>query len=235
MTPTVTRTPSPSRTATPTNTIIITPTFTPTATHTSTPTHTPTSTATPTSTPTNTATPTSTPGSSITFYRAINVNGPALALDGNPYEAGTAANFTTNGVAYDTEGGALIPTTDPVRSQMLSTSMYYWALNMTMSAVPNGTYDVYVYVYSSWPQSYTLSLQGQQIYATSDSGPTGTWQKIGPFTTTVTNGTINLTSGGNIVHISGIEVWQHAPAPTFQPPTNTRTRTPTRTPIGAGT
>jgi hypothetical protein len=146
-------------------------------------------------------------------------------LDGNQYEAGTAANFTTNGYVFNTQGGALIPTTDPVRSQMLSTSVYHWALNMTMSAVPNGTYSVYVYVYSSWPQSYTLSLQGQQVYSNGNSGPTGTWQKVGPFTANVTNGTINLTSGGNIVHVSGIEVWlpqdEGVAAPTFQPPTAT--------------
>jgi CSLREA domain-containing protein len=235
-TPTATPTSTATSTATYTDTPTETATVTPTATATLTYTPSETSTATPSNTPTSTATSTATPGSSITFYRAVNVNGPTLVLDGNQYEAGTAANFTTNGTPYDTQGGALIPATDPVRSQMLSTSVYHWALNMAMNAVPNGTYDVYIYVYSSWPQSYTLSLQGQQIYANANSGSTGTWQKLGPYPINVANGTINLTSGGNIIHVAGIEVWQHnVPTPTFQPPTNTRTRTPTRTPIGGGT
>jgi chitinase len=212
-TPTDTNTPTntPTNTATPTNTN--TPTNTPTPTSTNTPTNTPTNTATPTSTntPTNTPTPTSTntpTPAGPTFYRGINLNGPALVIDGNAWQGKNAPNYSTNGFLYNGQGEAQHPPTDPVRRQMLGTSVYHWSLNLRMTAVPNGAYDVYIYVYSSWPQGYTLFLQGQQIYSIADSGPTGTWLKLGPYPANVTNGRIVLTSSGDIVHVSGIEVWR---------------------------
>ena len=234
--------PVPTSTPTRTNTRTITPggptltpTNTPTRTNTATITNTPTNTATATNTFTPTITPT--PGNT-TFYRAINVNGPALTIDGNPWEAGTAPNFTTNGELFDAQGGGMLPPTDPARTQMLSRSVYHWALNMVMSAVPNGTYDVFIYVYSSWPQGYNLKLQGTQVYSVADSGPPGTWLKLGPFPLIITGGTINLTSGGDIVHVSGLEVWRHNTGPTAtntNVPTNTSTATNTGTPTGTNT
>jgi hypothetical protein len=219
-------TPTPSRTPTRTNTRTPSRTLTRTSTRTNTPTHTitptPSSTNTPTETPTNTATATDTATAtptptftatftptplSPTFYRGINLNGPALVIDSNPWQGKNAPNYNTNGFPYDGQGEAQLPPTDPVRRQMLGTSVYHWSLNLTLRAVPNGTYDVYIYVYSSWPQGYTLYLQGQQIYSIADSGPTGTWLKLGPYTTNVTNGNLAVTSSGDIVHISGIEVW----------------------------
>jgi hypothetical protein len=82
-----------------------------------------------------------------------------------------------------------------------------------MSAVPNGLYDVYVCTISSWPQSYSLALQGKPVFSNPDSGITGTWLKLGPWPAQVTDGKIRLTSNGNIVHIAGIEVWRRNAAP----------------------
>jgi hypothetical protein len=215
---TPTRTATATRTPTRTSTPRTTSTPTRTATRTSTPTHTATSTSTPlaTSTPTRTATstpaPTNTPSSgSSTFYRAIDVNGLAITLDGNAWTANNgAANFTMNGSALSNEWLDLSPSTDAVRAAMLTTWRQHWAFDIAMSNVPNGTYEVYIYVVSDWtnpdPPTATFQLEGEPK-GTYTQGAGGTWQKLGPYTATVTDGTLNITAGG-LVNISGLEVWR---------------------------
>ena len=105
-------------------------TFTPTAANTNTPTMTLTSgPSTPTSTLTNTATPALTSGA---FYRAINLGGNALVIDGNNWEADTAPNFATTGTAADSATWqALNPSTDANRTAMIQTFRFGWNPTLT--------------------------------------------------------------------------------------------------------
>ena len=83
------------------------------------------------------------------FYRGINVNGAALSIDGNSWQAsGGDANFTftTDGGTFVNQGITLIPTTDANRATMIRSSIFGRA-NLTISSIPNGTYDIYVYVW----------------------------------------------------------------------------------------
>ncbi|MCC7451116.1 MAG: hypothetical protein IT324_27130, partial [Anaerolineae bacterium] len=212
-----------------------TPTFTPTGTlPTNTPTRTPSNT--PTSTPTHTATgtQTSTPvPANLTFYRAINFNGPALTIDNNTWEGSTAPNYTTNGYGTCDQTSVLIPSTDANRATMLRCAIVQNGLTVTMRNVPNGTYDVSFYVWENdWPQIYSLYLQGQLVVDNYNSVSGGHWAHLGPWTVSVTDGTINLTSTGWVSNLSGMEVWSRNTATTGTP---TSTPTPSNTPLVTGT
>ncbi|WP_226164242.1 hypothetical protein, partial [Hymenobacter terricola] len=67
-----------------------------------------------TTTPTTPTTP-STPTASR-FYRAINLHGGALTIDGNAWEASTTGNYAVNGSGYGNQGQALTPATDASRA-----------------------------------------------------------------------------------------------------------------------
>jgi hypothetical protein len=216
-------------TATPTNT----PTATPTpGGPTATPTHTPTASNTPTASSTPTATPTS--GSGTSFYRAINLNGPALTIDGNAWQASTAANYTTNGTGQCNEWLTLSPATDANRATMLKCWVQHWAQALTLQSVPNGTYDTYLYVMQDWddpsPETFTVVVEGQ-TGGSWTPGAAGSWTKLGPFRRTISDGTLNVTTGGT-ANFAGVEVWSVGSAATSTP---TSTNTPTSTPTSTAT
>ena len=143
-----------------------------------------------------------------TFYRAINLNGPALVIDGNNWQSSTgASNFSFFGAPYANQNITLIPATDANRANMIR-SIFWYTPNVTISAVPAGNYLVYVYVWEdNSPITYSLSVEGAVVQPNYNSGPGGTWRKLGPFPVTVNDGTINVSANHIEANLSGIEVW----------------------------
>jgi membrane protein implicated in regulation of membrane protease activity len=184
----------------------------PSSTSTATPEPSATATAVPSATATATATATSEPGSVITtFVQGVNLNGAAVQIDGNTWTASAdTANFSSNGWNGNNPWMTLNPATDAGRTTMLHTWQQYWAFDIAISNLPANTYEVYVYTVESWdnpnPDGVSLNLEGQQVDAyTSDSGK-GAWTRRGPYTVVLSDGTLNLTSGG-LENIAGIEIW----------------------------
>ncbi|WP_310397999.1 PKD domain-containing protein [Hymenobacter sp.] len=157
---------------------------------------------------------------SYAFYRAVNLNGPAVTLDGHAWAGATAPNYTTNGTPYANQAVPLLPTTDAARATMIRDVVYGNNLSFAMTALPAGTYQMYAYVWEdNNPETFSLSVNGQVVLTDYNSGPAGTWQKLGPFTTTVTGGTLQLTIAGGDANLSGVELWkQTGTPPANQPP-----------------
>ncbi|MDU0369165.1 Ig-like domain-containing protein [Hymenobacter endophyticus] len=152
-----------------------------------------------------------------TFYRAINLNGAATTLDGNAWQASSAGGYTTNGTTFANQGVTLTPATDAARAQMIRSSVYARNLTFTMTSVPNGTYEVYAYIWEdNAAQTVSIALNGQTVQSNLNTGAAGSWKKIGPFTTSVTNGTLTLTSSGGDLNLSGVEVWRKSSGTAFQ-------------------
>ncbi|HEX6223084.1 MAG TPA: putative Ig domain-containing protein, partial [Chryseolinea sp.] len=146
-----------------------------------------------------------------TFYRAVNMNGPALVIDGNNWISSTGApnfSFTTNRGTFSSQGIALIPPTDANRAAMIRSSVWGGTINLNMTGVPSGNYQVWLYVWEdNNPEIYSISLEGSVVLSNFNSGTTGMWSKLGPYQATITDGAINVTSSGGHANISGIEVW----------------------------
>jgi glucose/arabinose dehydrogenase len=144
-----------------------------------------------------------------TFYRAINLNGPALSIDGNNWEASaTAPNFSMAGAPFASPNSTIVPATDANRASMIRSSL--WAQpNLTVSAVPPGTYQVFVYVWEdNSPVTYSILLEGNVVQGNYNSGSAGTWRKLGPFSTTINDGNIMVSSTDTHANFSGVEIWR---------------------------
>ncbi|GAB2867598.1 beta strand repeat-containing protein [Hymenobacter ruber] len=160
---------------------------------------------------TATFTATTTGGTGLTFYRALNINGNALVLDGQNWEAATgAANFTVTGTRFANQNVTLNPATDALRASMIRSSVYGPSIDATLRNVPAGTYAVYAYVWEdNSPETFDVRVQGQVVLANYNSGPAGRWSLLGPYTATVTgNGTLVLSTSGGYANLSGVEVWR---------------------------
>ena len=195
-----------------------------------------------TATPTATATATQAPGTSG-FYRAVNFGGPALTIDGNNWEADGAPGVSINGYSSCKPSMVLNPATDANRTTMLR--CYRWNQNLTVSMAntPNGSYDVYLYVVDedAYPQTFGVTIEGQQVANNLSTGANGQWQRLGPWRVNLTDGTINLAiTGDGWNAFPGIEVWSvggstpNTATPT-QTATNTATNAPTQTPTATAT
>lgn len=162
----------------------------------------------------------SAPGSQ-TFYRAINLNGPALIIDGNNWEANaSAAGFSYTGAAlFSDPTVTLQPATDANRTTMIRSSMWGGNVGLSLAGVPAGTYQVYVYVWEdNFPETFSISVEGTVVQSNYNSGPAGTWRKLGPFTIALTDGTINVGATGGIANLSGLEIWRQSSGGSNEPP-----------------
>ncbi|OON65692.1 hypothetical protein [Hymenobacter sp. CRA2] len=171
---------------------------------------TPTPAPAPAPTPTPTPTPTN-PSTSRTLFRAVNINGSAQTIDGITYEDGTTfRNISTNGGKFANQNVALTPATDAARAQMIRSSVWGSNLNVTVSSVPSGTYEVAYYIWEdNSPETYSATVNGQTLLTSYNSGAAGTWRKTAPVRVTVTNGQITLQSSGNgHMNVSGLEIFR---------------------------
>ena len=60
----------------------------------------------------------------VLFYRAVNLNGPALVIDEHSWDASDAPNLRIEGGAFDNQGVALKPITDANRAKMIRSSRW---------------------------------------------------------------------------------------------------------------
>src|SRR4030095_1393307 len=92
--------------------------------------------------------PARTVAADATFFRAINLNVPAVPIDGHPWDASAnAKDFTANGKTFENQKVPLKPPTDTARTQMIRSSVWGDKVNLELGNIPAGTYQVFLYVW----------------------------------------------------------------------------------------
>ncbi len=136
------------------------------------------------------------PPTTRTFYRAINLGGPAMSISGNTWEANTAAtpNFFINSSKIASSSVAFNPAVDPADSEaMLRTFRYNADLQLSLTSVPNGTYEVYVWTFEDNASlNATLAVNGNVVVPSYNTGAAGHWDRLGPYPVTVSDGAIKV-------------------------------------------
>jgi len=143
------------------------------------------------------------------FWRAVNVGGAPLEIDGNRWEGDDAANFTCSDKLLDSPHVPLRPPTDDARAKMIHSFRWNREGRLDVSAVPEGTFAVYVYVWEETePATFTISLNGKVVRSDFYSGEAGRWSRLGPWITTPDGGKITITTAGGAANVSGLEIWR---------------------------
>lgn len=144
-----------------------------------------------------------------TFYRGINLNGPPVEIDGHKWDGDRAANFICKDRPVNSPHVRLWPPTDSARAKMIHSFRWSHRVSIKLTAVPKAKYAIYVYVWEdNNPETFTISLEGREVARDYYSGLQGQWQRLGPWMTTISDGTIDITSRGGAANFSGIEVWK---------------------------
>jgi len=143
------------------------------------------------------------------FYRAINLNGTALEIDGRKWEGDDAKGFVCKDRALNSPQIQLWPPTDENRARMIHAFRWSRQADLKVTNVPDGKYAVYAYVWEETnPERFSISLNGKQVERQHNSGHQGQWQRLGPWIASVRQGSIRITTKGGAANFSGIEIWR---------------------------
>lgn len=143
------------------------------------------------------------------FYRGINVNGGPVRIDGRPWQGDRSPQFKSNDVAVVAEGLQLRPNAEGDLAAMLRSFRWSREAHLRIIDVPKGTYSVAFYLLEdTQPQRFDVQIESLSALDGYESGPAGTWRRVGPWTVEVTDGTIDITSRGGDANFCGIEIWK---------------------------
>ncbi len=144
------------------------------------------------------------------LYRAINLGGAAVKIDGLPFEAKNARNLAVKGEPVDKLEAELIPPADPARGAMLRAYVHAKeGTSVALNPVPNGSYQVYLYVVEdAASETFDLLIRGKVVLSKYASGPAGRWERLGPWFVDVTDGVIDVSARGGDANFCGLEIWR---------------------------
>ncbi len=141
------------------------------------------------------------------FVRGINLNGPAVVIDGRPWEGGDSDHMISRDRTVENQRVPLVPPTDDDRALMIRSSR--WGGNrIELTNLDPGVYTVFLYVWEdNNSETFSISVNGQVVAPGYRSGPAGAWARLGPWITSAVDGRIAITSTGGAANFSGIELW----------------------------
>lgn len=201
----------------------------------------------PTPSATKTATPTATATGFITsgFFRGININGSGVTIGSDYWDGeGDVVTFSVNGTEAENPYMTINPATSAERETMLKSYRQHWAFNIALSGLDYADYQVALYFVQDWnytgQQPVTIYVEGVAVETFTPPKTAGAWVKKGAYTVTVTDGTLNITTNGDVANLAGFELSavsanaSPTPSNTFTPSatstlTYTWTPSPTRT------
>ena len=142
------------------------------------------------------------------FFRGINLNGSEVTIDGHPWEGGDCKSYLCNDRAFSNQSVPLVPATDPQRAEMLRSSR--WGGNrVELLDIPKGNYTLFLYVWEdNNPETYTVTVNGQQVLANYNSVKMGQWDSLGPWYVAHRNEKMVIASSGGAENLSGVELWR---------------------------
>jgi mono/diheme cytochrome c family protein len=142
------------------------------------------------------------------FYRAINLNGPALDIDGQHWDADDSSLISDNANAFQDQSVALVPPTDDARAQMIRSSRWGTDISVKVQGLPSDVYQVFLYCWEdSSSEKFSISLNGKTVVTEYNSGMAGKWKRLGPWRTVVRDGFLQVGGKGGAANFSGIEIW----------------------------
>ncbi len=144
-----------------------------------------------------------------TFYRAVNINGPALTIDGNKWSAEADADFICENRPLNSPDVELRPPTDPARAKMIHCFRWDREPEITITRLPQGKYAVYAYLWEETsPETFDIRVNGELVARDFNSGPKGCWRRLGPWNASPRGGKITITASGGAANFSGIEIYK---------------------------
>ena len=140
------------------------------------------------------------------------MNGPGVRIDGHAWDGGSEAkDVKLTGKTFENQKVLLKPATDDARARMIRSSVWGDKVDVAFSAVPDGVYQVAVYVWEdNHNERFSVLVDGAVVVEDFESGTAGNWKRLGPFTTRASGGKLTVSARAashGAANFSGIELW----------------------------
>jgi hypothetical protein len=148
------------------------------------------------------------------FHRAVNLNGPALIIDGHQWEAAAEArDFSFKGKTFENQKVTLKPAVAAAKAQMIRSSVWGDKVELNFEKVPAGDCQVFLYVWEdNNNEKFDVLVQDKIVVEAFNSGTAGMWKRLGPFATESKEGRLRILARGgadySAANLSGVEIWQ---------------------------
>ena len=142
------------------------------------------------------------------FVRGLNLNGPAIEIDGHVWQGSNSADYKCNGKAFDNHAVKLKPKTDQNRESMIRSSRWGQSIDVELTNLAVGDYRLFLYVWEdNAPEQFQIAVNDSVVIERFSSGPAGQWKRLGPWRASATKGAIKISARGGAANLSGIELW----------------------------
>ncbi len=145
------------------------------------------------------------------FFRGINLGGPAVTIEGQAWAGSDAPDFKASGKTFENQQVTLKPTTDAARARMIRSSVWGDKVDLDLRAVPDGAYQVAIYVWEdNQNERFSMLVNGLPVAVDFESGTAGMWKRLGPFPARAEGGKITVSARAashGAANLSGLEVW----------------------------
>ncbi|MBX3744732.1 MAG: PSD1 domain-containing protein [Verrucomicrobiae bacterium] len=146
------------------------------------------------------------------LFRAINLNGPGATLLGQSWEGMDTPHLVVRqGNRFENQAVLLRPPTDPVKAQMIRSSIIGSRVDLELIDVPPGNYQVFVYLWEdNHSEQIDLLINDRPFLEKAHTGKAGLWRRHGPWPAESQDGKIRISGrapGHGAVNLSGLEVW----------------------------
>jgi hypothetical protein len=147
------------------------------------------------------------------FAKGVNLNGPALSVDGNAWLSASQAGVMGNGTGIS-QGGKLSPAVSGETAAMLATGYRLQAGDAFSVSAENGQYLLYLYAVSPTTHVMTsqLTVDGKSFvnsskFRSQESTAGLSWARLGPYRLSVTTGKITVAVTSGSIDFAGFELW----------------------------
>ncbi len=145
------------------------------------------------------------------FYTAVHFGGGPLTIEGRQFLGSDDPSIVEQGMPLQVDTTPF-PTPAPAYLPLLQ-AVTVLDTEHAKLAVPNGSYWVYPYVVSAGGTNQaSLLVQGVVadlfVAGTLDGAPT--WAKLGPYSVSVSDETLDFSASGGPIRLAGVEVFQQA-------------------------
>lgn len=184
------------------------------------------------------------PKTTRTFVLGVNMNGPAVEIDGRAfrsYEAAAERGFADGDPNLSENGVAPTPQVKPGVARLLASAAWQSGPWRFRQALPNGSYELYLYTIEDdgdYAHAFDVKLEGETVGRDVGKLKAGEWKRWGPFKSTVRDGalTVDLVPQVNSAHMMAFEIWRvKRPGTPKEPPAGSREAqpqpSPTATPV----
>lgn len=152
------------------------------------------------------------------FIKGINLGGEAITLAGQTWESYSSAlaqGLTVPQAQSATTQIIPQPYADPALRTLLNTVIYRAETLEISQTLPNGSYALYLWLMENYQtnwHSLELRINGQSVAQNLCQLPFGTWQRYGPYSFSVSDGSLSfsLSTGSSQIdaHLMGLSIFQ---------------------------